>query len=189
MDAVELYLRTTEEWVSRVAQVGPDQWNAPTPCQDWDVRALVNHVVGEQRWLPSLMGGATIEEVGDRFDGDLLGTEPEKVARAAAEEAAAAVPTAVSESRTVHLSFGDAPAAEYAYGVAADQLIHAWDLAAALGDERALDQDLVAAVAEWYGPNEAAYRDGGQVAPRPAVPSDDPQANLLAAFGRRPDWR
>jgi len=188
MDAVELYRRTTDEWISRLGQIGPSQWGVGTPCRDWDVRALVNHVVGEQAWLPPLMGGASLEEVGDRFDGDLLGTEPDKVARTAAEDAAAAVPAAVQEGRTVQLSFGETPAGEYARGVAADQLIHAWDLAAAVGGDRRLDPELVAAVAEWYAPNEASYRSGGQVAPRPDVPGDDPQAALLAAFGRRADW-
>ena len=189
MDAVELYRRTTEEWTSRVRQVGADQWSGRTPCAEWSVRDLVNHVVGEQRWLPPLMAGATIEEVGDRFDGDLLGDDPSAVTGAAAEEAAAAVPDAVAEQRTVHLSFGDSPADEYAYGVAADQLIHAWDLAAALDVDRRLDPEVVAAVAAWYAPNEEAYRSGGQVAPRPDVVDEDPQSVLLAAFGRDPSWK
>jgi uncharacterized protein (TIGR03086 family) len=189
MDTVELYRRTTATWADRVRHVGADQWNAPTPCPDWDVRALVNHVVGEQRWLPPLMAGATIEEVGDRFDGDLLGTDPATVADVAAAEAAAAVPDAVAEERTVHLSFGDTPADEYALQVAADQLIHAWDLAAATGGDRHLDPEAVAAVAEWFGPNEEMYRAGGAIAARVETTDQDPQSALLAAFGRDPAWK
>jgi uncharacterized protein (TIGR03086 family) len=188
MDAVELYQRTADTWTARLRAVGPDQWGAPTPCGDWDVRALVNHVVGEQLWLPPLMAGATIEEVGDRFDGDVLGGDPVGTGTAAATEAAKAVPDAVAERRTVHLSFGDSPADEYARGVAADQLIHAWDLAAAVGGDRRLDPELVAAVAEWFESNEAGYRSGGAVAERPDVTTDDPQARLLAAFGRDFRW-
>ena len=56
--------------------VGEDQWGAPTPCADWDVRELVNHVAGEDLWTAPLLEGSTIEEVGDRFDGDLLGDDP-----------------------------------------------------------------------------------------------------------------
>ena len=47
-----------------------------TPCTEWDVRALVNHVLGEIRWAVPLFAGSTIAEVGDRFDGDLLGDDP-----------------------------------------------------------------------------------------------------------------
>jgi uncharacterized protein (TIGR03086 family) len=189
MDAIELYQRATHEWTTRVRQVRADQWSARTPCSKWDVRTLVNHVVGEQRWLPPLMAGATLDEVGDRFDGDLLGADPVAAAAAAASEADAAVPDAVENKRTVHLSYGESPADEYARGVAADQLIHAWDLAAAIGADRRLDPELVEAVAEWYGPNEEAYRASGEIAARVEVNGDDPQAALLGAFGRDPAWR
>lgn len=189
MDTVELYRGTTATWTDRIRHVSAEQWNAATPCAEWDVRALVNHVVGEQLWLPPLMAGATIEEVGDKFDGDLLGTDPAAVAEPAAAEADTAVPGAISEHRTVHLSFGDTPADEYALQVAADQLIHAWDLAAATGGDRHLDPELVTAVAEWFVSNEDMYRAGGAIASRVDVADDDPQSRLLAAFGRDPAWK
>ena len=76
MDIVELHARTVAEFVARAAAVDAGQWGAPTPCTDWDVRQLVNHVVGEDRWTGPLLAGQTIAEVGDRFDGDLLGDDP-----------------------------------------------------------------------------------------------------------------
>jgi len=50
----------------------------------------------------------------------------------------------------VHLSFGDVPASEYLGQLLADHLVHAWDLAAAVGADRALDPAVVRAVAEWF---------------------------------------
>ena len=50
MDLNTLYHRTVECWADRVNAVADDQWDAPTPCRDWTVRDLVNHVVGEDRW-------------------------------------------------------------------------------------------------------------------------------------------
>src|SRR6478735_7046051 len=46
----ELYRRAQDTFGERVHGVRADQWRAPTPCTDWDVRSLVNHVVGENRW-------------------------------------------------------------------------------------------------------------------------------------------
>jgi uncharacterized protein (TIGR03086 family) len=188
MDAADALTRATGVWLDRVREVKPDQWASPTPCQKWDVRALVNHVVAEQRWIPPLVAGSTIAEVGDRFDGDVLGADPLAVAEEAAAESVHAAPDPVAEGRIVHLSFGDVPAAEYAWGIAADLLIHGWDLAAATGSDRGLDPALTGAVAQWFAAMEDAYRAGEQIAPRPGIPAADPQSRLLVSFGRDPGW-
>ena len=87
-----------------------DQWHAPTPDTEWDVTDLVQHLVYEQLWVPPLLAGKTIAEVGDAFDGDVLGDDPQRAwtSAAAAAQAAFAEPGALE--RTVHLSFGDVPA-------------------------------------------------------------------------------
>ena len=74
----------------RLDAVTETQWAAETPNADWDVRTLVNHVVGEMLWVPSVLDGKTIAEVGDRFDGDVLGDKPRVTAASAAAEALAA---------------------------------------------------------------------------------------------------
>jgi uncharacterized protein (TIGR03086 family) len=158
MDATEVFRQATAAWLERVRDVKPDQWDGQTPCPEWNVRALVNHVVGEQRWIPPLMAGATLAEVGDRFDGDVLGADPQAAAEEAAAESLDAVPGPVAEGRIVHLSFGDPPASEYALGVGADLLVHAWDLAAATGGNREFGAGLTGAVAEWFAGVEDGYR-------------------------------
>jgi uncharacterized protein (TIGR03086 family) len=188
MDVTDLHQRTVAEFVSRLDTVG-DQWNAPTPCSDWDVRTLVNHIAYEDLWTVPLMEGGTIAEVGDRFEGDLLGDDPVAAARAAADAATIAAASGLVAGRTVHLSFGDTPAEEYAYQLAADHLIHGWDLAAATGGDRRFDPELVDAIAAWFENREDLFRGAGIIAERPSgVASDDPQDQLLLAFGRRPDW-
>lgn len=188
MDVATLHSRSVAEFLSRLQAVG-DQWEAPTPCSEWDVRALVNHVVAEDLWTAPLMGGASIDDVGDRFDGDVLGDDPLATARAAGEAAVTATASAVVAGRTVHLSFGDTPAEEYAYQLIADHLIHGWDLAAATGGDRSLDLGLVEALAAWYADREELYRSSGAVAERPSdVHASDPWERLLQAFGRHPLW-
>jgi len=182
------YRRSVEFWKATVQEVSGD-WAAPTPCTDWNVRALVNHVVGEDRWTKPLVDGRTIADVGDAFDGDLLGEDPKPLAMAAADEAITAVAERLPAGGKVHLSYGEEEMEEYISQLVADHLIHGWDLAAATGQQRVLDPELVAAVAAWFRNREEIYRSSGAIAARPeSTSSGNPQADLLIAFGRNPDW-
>ena len=185
-ELVDLHRRACAAFGARVKAVGDADWSRPTPCADWDVRELVNHLVVEDLWTPPMMDGRTIEEVGDAFDGDQLGDDPSSAwdrAVAGAEEAVAA-PGAVD--RTVHLSFGDTPAREYVMQLLADHAVHAWDLATAIGADDRLDPQLVDAIATWFDDREELYRSAGVIGDA-VEPADagDPQARLLARFGRR----
>src|SRR3712207_7783209 len=81
-------------------------------CEGWDVRELVNHVVSGNFWAGELARGKTIEEVGDRLDGDVIGddalTAYDASARAASEAfrapGAMEAPCAVSYRSEEHTS-------------------------------------------------------------------------------------
>jgi uncharacterized protein (TIGR03086 family) len=188
MELNELYRRTVESWSARVRAVGEDQWDRPTPCSEWTVRDLVNHVTGENLWTAPLVQGSTIEEVGDRFDGDLLGDDPSGTALDAAAEAVAAVAERLPRGGTVQLSYGEEQLDEYVRQLAADNLVHGWDLAVAVGGDADLDADAVADVAAWFADREQVYRSVGAVGARTGT-YDDPQADLVAGFGRDPGWK
>jgi uncharacterized protein (TIGR03086 family) len=189
MDLVEAYRRSLTEFTDRVRLVRPDQWTGPTPCADWDVRTLVNHLVYENRWCVPLLAGATIAGIGTRFDGDLLGADPAAAADDATKQAEAAVAEPGALTRTVHLSFGDTPSEEYVRQLLADHLIHAWDLAAAIGADRALDPQVVQVCAGWFAEREEPYRQAGAIGPRVNLSSPaGEQDRLVAAFGRDPGW-
>jgi uncharacterized protein (TIGR03086 family) len=184
-DIPGLHRRALEWFGDGVHQVGDQQWNVGTPCVDWDVRTLVNHVAGESYWTPPLFEGKTVAEVGDRFDGDLLGDDPKAAWDAAAGPAIEAVHGEGAMDRIVHVSFGDFPGSEYAMQMFADHLIHGWDLAKGIGAEDRMDPELVDACTRWFSEREHLYRGVGAVAARPEVPEDaDPQTKLLAMFGR-----
>ena len=187
MDLNTLHRRTVESWLRILDGVAADQWRLPTPCTEWDVRALVNHVVGEDYWTRPLLQGLTITEVGDRFDGDLLGDDPVAAGHEAATEALEAVEKLLPGLACVHLSYGDEDPGEYVHQLSADHLVHGWDLAAATGQDRVLDAELVAEMAGWIGEREALYRSAGVIGPRPGAGAD-PQSELLAAFGRDAEW-
>jgi uncharacterized protein (TIGR03086 family) len=180
------FVRGMGEFDRRVRAVGPQQWHDPTPCTGWDVRALVNHVVTEQRWAPLLLDGATVEDIGDRFDGDQLGDDPVGAwasAAAAAHEAFAA-PGALR--RSVELSYGRRPAEGYCAEMTMDLTVHAWDLARGIKADERLDPELVSDVLEFIEPQAEQLVGSGLFAPPVRVSHDaDPQTRLLALVGRR----
>ncbi len=188
MDTEEMHRRTVDWWTTCLDAVDSGQWADPTPCADWDVRALVNHVVGEDLWTVPLMEGSTIEEVGDRFDGDLLGDDPVATATSAADDAVAAVRELLPQRETVHLSYGEERADEYVWQLAADHLIHGWDLAVATGSDARIPPELVEALSGWFAERENGYRRAGVVGEQAAL-SGEPHHDLLARFGRDEAWR
>ncbi|NMO53889.1 TIGR03086 family protein [Actinoplanes sp. TBRC 11911] len=180
----EQYAKAVAIFDAAVRAMPPDRYTAATPCADWDAHALVNHVVGENRWAAELTAGRTIADVGGALDGDLLGADPVAAWSAARSAAARAIDNARDDD-LVALSAGPTPLDEYLRQLAADHLVHAWDLATAAGTNLRLDDDLVTAVATWFAGMEEIYRAYGVVGPRPVM-SDaaEPQARLLAMFGR-----
>ncbi len=180
-----MFRRAVTEFGDRVSRIADGQWEASTPDEGWTVRDLVNHVVSEDLWAPPLFAGSTISDVGDRFDGDVLGADPKNSWQAASDGALRAVTEPGAMDRTVHLSFGDFPGREYAMQLFADHLVHAWDLARAIGADERLHAGLVDGCAAWFADVEGAYRSAGVIAQRPPVPDvAGPQVRLLAMFGR-----
>ena len=186
---LDLYARAVDRFRSAVEAVPENGWQAPTPCTDWTMHDLVNHLVGEDRWVVPLVEGRTIAEVGDRLDGDLLGDAPAESAASAGKEALASFSEPGALGRTVHLSFGDFTAEDYAWQVLVDHVVHTWDVLAGAGADRTLDSTLVDATANWWEKYSEPYRQGGVVAPPVEVGTDaSAQDKLIASFGRDPNW-
>lgn len=173
---------------ARVHAVRDDQWGAGTPCAEWTVRDLVNHLVSEQLWVPSLVrDGCMIEEVGDTFEGDLLGPDPAASWETAARSAREAFAAPGALERTVHLSYGDTPATAYCSQMVADLVVHAWDLSRAIGFDERLPEGLVGFAVEEITPYAGDLEKSGLFgAPVEAPPGADAQTRLLCLLGRRP---
>ena len=178
-----------DEFDRRVHQIGAEQWGNTTPCTDWDVRALVNHVVYELRWVPPLMDGRTVAEIGDAFEGDQLGDDPKAAWDTATVAARGAVEEPDALLRTVHLSYGDVPARHYLTELSGDLAIHAWDLAKGIDAEERLDPDLAQFLYDWTLPHAEALSGSGAYAPPKTVSDEAPvQDRLLGLTGRDPSW-
>jgi uncharacterized protein (TIGR03086 family) len=181
-----LFRRAAEGFGRRVHVVGAGQWHDPTPCDDWDVRTLVNHVAVEQLWVPPLAGGSTVADVGDRLDGDLLGDDPVATWDGAVEASLRAFEAQGALDGAVTLSSGERPMSDYCWEMTTDALIHSWDLARAVGADEALDPEVSQLVYERTLPIAAQLQESGMFKPPVPIPDEAPvPTKLLALFGRR----
>jgi uncharacterized protein (TIGR03086 family) len=177
----EKALRVTQQCI---AGIGSAQWHLPTPCPEWDVRQLVNHVVAGTLWVRELGLGRTIEEVGSRLDGDLLGDDPVAAAEVSADAAGDAFAADGALDRLWPLSYGARPGRVYARQRFIDVLIHGWDIGTATGQDPRLPADLVDACTEIIESRPALRAQWG-FADVDVPAGAEGQVRLLALTGRR----
>ncbi|WP_327243352.1 TIGR03086 family metal-binding protein [Streptomyces sp. NBC_01320] len=186
-DLLDRHAEALQLFTDRVHAVRDDQWSAPTPCTEWSVRDLVAHLTSEQLWVPPLVTeGLTVAEVGDAYDGDVLGDDPVAVWDRAAAGAREAFAAPGAFGRTVNLSYGDTAADAYCAQMVSDAVVHSWDLARAIGADEGLPEDLVAFTRREVAPYAKGLSQTGLFAPAVRTEKDaDPQTQLLALLGRR----
>jgi uncharacterized protein (TIGR03086 family) len=181
----ELHARALDATGRIVAGIPADRWHAGTPCEGWDVRALLNHVVSGNLWAAELGAGGTIEGVGDRLDGDMLGADPVGSYATSAKAAAEVFRRPGALDAPCAVSYGPVPGSVYAGHRFLDVFIHGWDLAAATGQDTTLDPDLMRACREVVEPQVELFRGAGALAgPLPVPPGASDQARFLAMLGR-----
>ncbi|MGZ4713750.1 MAG: TIGR03086 family metal-binding protein [Acidimicrobiia bacterium] len=169
-----------------LANVSPDQYDQPTPCESWDVRALVNHIVGGTHfYTASLTGTASADPSTDFAAGDVLAAYDQGTAAAVA---AFAAPGAME--RMVDLPFGTLPGAVFIGIASTDQFTHAWDLARATGQDTDLEPGFARQLldrARATLPDEVRGPEGAALfGPKRDAAGDASNADQLAAFlGRR----
>ncbi|MGD0834276.1 MAG: TIGR03086 family metal-binding protein [Candidatus Dormibacteria bacterium] len=152
----------------------PDQMTLPTPCTDWDVRALLNHIVGGPAGFVARVSGKTAGWAAPQ--GDLLGDDPAAAFRAARQTLEATFleyPEAAGRSRPF---------------IVGESAIHAWDLAQATGQTARLDPALAeAGLVVLRAALKPEMRSSTSFGPEMPVAPDAPPYERLAGFlGRQP---
>jgi uncharacterized protein (TIGR03086 family) len=175
MDRLDLYRRASE-WTRGKVAGASGKLDAATPCDEWDVRVLMNHMLDTQHYF---VGAARGEQVSPPSPNppQLLGDDPVADFDAATSDA-------------LH-TFGQEGVLEKtgpSLGIAfSDLLLHGWDLARATGQDAAMPEGLADAS---YGMIHGRLTDEqrkGVFKPEVPVPADAPvQDKLLAYTGRDP---
>ncbi|MEV6429337.1 TIGR03086 family metal-binding protein [Nocardia sp. NPDC051463] len=124
-----------------VATVDDDRLVAPTPCREWDVRAVLDHVVGGMHLFAAALTGM---DAGAEHEDDWLGIDPRAAYAAAAEVDRAAWHRPDVLTATVHISMGDLPGSAAAMVHLTELVVHGVDIALAVHRPDLADDELCA---------------------------------------------
>jgi hypothetical protein len=182
-----------------VAQVRDDQLEERAPAwfhtssrtPDATLRELLNYHAYDDAWVPDMLAGRTMDEVGvDKWQGDLLGDDIAGRFHAIVETAVASARQVREEQLdtvTVHCSFGDFTMREYFWQINQFRALRAHDIARWIGVESNLPAELVQGVWDEVSPHAEAWRKVGVFRAAVDVPDDAPLLDrLLAITGRDP---
>lgn len=140
-------LRQAQQWVGDLLRgLRPEQLHAPTPCDEFDVTELIEHLLAVQERIRQIAIDGNVDDapVALPIDGDLAAD----FARRVEESAAAWEDWGDDElwSKTVAAPFGTVPGGAALMVYTSENLAHGWDLAVATGQDFEADPDIVAPV-------------------------------------------
>ena len=192
----EVFLEADQALLEVIEQIPDAQWQMPLP--DWfqrhdsqrdvSLRQLIEYHAYDEAWVPDMLAGRTMDEVGqDKFGGTLLGADPVDDYRRLARAAQEAARSHTDLDRVVHCSFGDYPAREYLWQANYFRGVRAFDIAKLIGTDPRLSEGLVQGLWEEISPHADEWRTIGVFGPAVEVPEDAPPLDrLIALTGRQP---
>ena len=184
MNGAEALERSGRGFRQRLVEVDGHLWGRPTPCDEWCVRDLVNHVVGGNVRYAMILAGQPDDAIArtrehDWLGSDALGSFDDGLARVTASFS---VP-GILEASVRHPKVGAMTAAQLRVLRVNELTVHAWDLARAIDVDDRLDERVVS----WLLERLEALRPAlGLQEPGPAddLPAAGPQGSLLRLLGR-----
>jgi uncharacterized protein (TIGR03086 family) len=196
-EPVDRFAFASTEFQRRLRAVRSEQWAWPTPCAEWNVRQLVNHMArGNLGYVHLVQGGSGAEFLCLR-DADVLGRDPVGAYTQSVQECARAFAEPGALERVLDYPLGKVTGRQALAVRTTDTVIHTWDLARAVGSDDRLDvglvawiddslEDIYAGLVETPTAIETTHRFFA--APEGVLADDAPrQDRLLHRMGRRPE--
>jgi len=151
----------------------PDRLDAATPCEGWNVRDLLQHVVVGNRVTVVTLQGATRDEIVATREalagGDVLGDDPVAAFVDSADAQAAAFAQPGALERVCHHGLGDIPGAQVLPFRVGDLTLHAWDLARATSTTRSIPPSSRTCTPRWRRRRNGSLRAAGSARARAAT--------------------
>jgi len=195
MNETKVYVLSEKALTDVINQIKDDQWYMKLP--EWfqlggnqnrnelTLKDIINYHAFDTAWVPDTLAGKTAEDVGKKYDGDLLGDDPKASYNKFAELAVKAAENAHEPGKMVHLSYGDWPTKEYFKHITSFRGFRAYDLAKLIGADTKLPDDLVKGMWDEIAPDAEEWRKMGVFGPAIIPPEDaDLQSKLLNLAGR-----
>jgi uncharacterized protein (TIGR03086 family) len=179
-----------DQVVALVAAADPADVDRPTPCPDYDVRAMGGHLLAVMRRMVHVAGGGRADEL-TRMVTDVPDADLAAAAAADRDRLVAAWQGPDVLDRMMVLPWGTMPGRGAAFGYTQELTTHGWDLASALGRRSDLDPNLATAVLGLARQVVPAETRGGPIPFGPVVAvADDagPYDQLVGWLGRDPKW-
>lgn len=166
---------------SVLADVTPDQLDIQSPCAQWKVRDVVNHLVGGQQFfIDALQGNQPDGTEVDYASGDFVASFDEL-----SQQCLAGFQADGALDASYTLPFGEMPGSAVMGLVMTDTFTHAWDVAKATGQDTDLTPELAAQLLQGAQMMiQPAFRseDGAVFGPEQTAPEGASNADQLAAF-------
>jgi uncharacterized protein (TIGR03086 family) len=188
---LELMPRAASAMATVVRDISPEAFSAPTPCAEFDVRALVNHLLfygpslaaaGRKEIVPlPAAAESDVDLTAGDWRGDLLALLDDMSASWSSPAAWDGATRVVGPAETPAPVIGGMLVGEVA--------LHAWDLARATGQPFTLDDELVEYLRDQLAVSAEQGRQMGAYGPEVAVPATaTPFDKVLGLTGRDPAW-
>ena len=177
-DPLDQLRRSLTAVAALISGIRPDQWSAPTPCEQWDVHRVVEHLVGMNLVFAAMLAGERPPRSGEGLRSDEL---PQAFSDSAARLLDAfAEPGALDRSYTGPL--GSATGSDRLKIRLYDLLAHGWDLAVATGQPAQLPDDAAEDVLGFVREQLSDDARNGRFGPPQTVPDDAPAIEQLVTF-------
>jgi uncharacterized protein (TIGR03086 family) len=175
------YARLADRFTQTLAGIGPAQWDAPTPCEDWAVRDVVTHVVESEGRVLGFVGQSSPPDLPD------VASDPAGAWAAVRDTVQAGLDDAETAGKTFEGLSGPTTFEDTVDRfLCADLVIHRWDIARATGQDATIDPQDIADVRATIEGLGDAVRSPGAFGPELTPPDGaDEQTALLAFLGRR----
>lgn len=167
----ELFVAAEDMLVEVLGRIRAEDWDlvlpplldVPGADEPTPVRRAVERHAADEAWVPELLAGRTMDEVGrDRFAGDLLGEDPQGSVTRLAEESCQAVRRVTAGDAVVHSGEGDVPARHYLRRITIVRCFLAHNVAMYLGSTACpLPEELARGLWELTAPEAQSWRELG----------------------------